>query len=63
VAPSAWHLGDMRAAPRGALVRLRLLAGVFRLVLTGQAPELIRFYPCLGGTDPTSEAWPVMRVR
>ena len=48
-------------APRGALVQLRLLAGVFRLVLTGQAPELIRFYPCLGGTDPASEAWPVMR--
>ena len=48
-------------APRGALIQLRLLAGVFRLVLTGQAPELIRFYPCLGGTDPASEAWPVMR--
>jgi len=49
------------SAPRGALVQLRLLAGEFRLVLTGQAPELIRFYPCLGGTDPASEVWPVMR--
>jgi hypothetical protein len=48
-------------APRGALIQLRLLAGVFRLVLTGQAPELIRFYPCLGGTAPPSQAWPVMR--
>ena len=48
-------------APPGALIQLRLLAGVFRLVLTGDAPELIRFYPCLGGTEPASQAWPVMR--
>jgi hypothetical protein len=48
-------------APRGALIQLRLLAGVFRLVLTGRAPELVRFYPCLGGTAPASRAWPVMR--
>jgi hypothetical protein len=61
VAPPARHVGDMRAAPRGALIQLRLLAGVFRLVLTGQARELIRFYPCLGGTDHSSEAWPMMR--
>jgi hypothetical protein len=48
-------------APRGAVIQLRLLAGVFRLVLTGRAPELVRFYPCLGGTAPPSQAWPVMR--
>ena len=48
-------------APRGAVVHLRLLAGVFRLVLTGRAPELVRFYPCLGGTAPASQVWPVMR--
>ena len=48
-------------APRGAVVQLRLLAGVFRLVLTDQAPELRPYYPCLGGTEPASEAWPVMR--
>jgi hypothetical protein len=47
-------------APRGAVIHLRLLAGVFRLVLTGRAPELVRFYPCLGGTAPASRAWPVM---
>jgi hypothetical protein len=47
--------------PRGAAIHLRLLAGVFRLVLTGRAPELVPFYPCLGGTAPPSEAWPVMR--
>jgi hypothetical protein len=48
-------------APRSAMIQFRLLAGVFRLVLTGEAPELIRFYPCLGGTEPASRAWPVMR--
>lgn len=48
-------------APPGAMIQLRLLAGVFRLVLTGEAPELVRFYPCLGGTEPASRAWPVMR--
>jgi hypothetical protein len=48
-------------APRGAVVHLRLLAGVFRLVLTGRAPELVRFYPCLGGTAPASQVWAVMR--
>jgi hypothetical protein len=48
-------------APPGAAIPLRLLAGVFRLVLTGRAPELVRFYPCLGGTVPASQAWPVMR--
>ena len=41
-------------ALRGAVIHLRLLAGVSRLVLTGRAPELVRFYPCLGGTAPAS---------
>ncbi len=48
-------------APRGAVIHLRLLAGVFRLVLTDRAPELVAFYPCLGGSAPASQAWPVMR--
>jgi hypothetical protein len=48
-------------APRGSVLHLRLLACVFRLLLTAQAPELVRFYPCLGGTAPASQAWPVMR--
>jgi hypothetical protein len=53
--------GGNEDAPRGAAIHLRLLAGVFRLVLTGRAPELARFYPCLGGIAPASQAWPVMR--
>jgi hypothetical protein len=48
-------------APRRAVIQLRLLAGVFRLVLTGRAPELVAFYPCLGGSALASQAWPVMR--
>jgi hypothetical protein len=52
---------DWEDAPRGAVVELRLLAGVFRLVLTGRAPELVPYYPCLGGHEPASEAWPLVR--
>ena len=48
-------------APEGAVVQLRLLAGVFRLVLTGRAPALVPFYPSLGGTEPPSTAWPAVR--
>lgn len=48
-------------APAGAALQLRLLAGVFRLVLTGRARELEPYYPCLGGTAPAAEAWPVLQ--
>jgi len=48
-------------APAGWVVQLRLLAGVFRLVLNGQAPELERFYPCLGGDADPADAWPAVR--
>lgn len=48
-------------APPGAVIQLRLLAGIFRLVLTNRAPELEPYYPCLGGTAPAAEVWPVMR--
>lgn len=49
-------------APRGSALSLRLLAGVFRLVLTDRAPELVPFYPCLGGADDPARAWPVLRA-
>lgn len=48
-------------APQGAVVQLRLLAGLFRIVLTDRAPELVPFYPCLGGTASPDTAWPVVR--
>lgn len=48
-------------APAAAVVQLRLLAGLFRIVLTGGAPELVAYYPSLGGTAPPAEAWPRVR--
>jgi hypothetical protein len=48
-------------APPGSVVQLRLLAGLFRIVLTGRAPELVGFYPCMGGERRAIEAWPVVR--
>ena len=44
--------------PPRAIVQLRLLAGIQRLVLTGRAPQLARYYPNLGGTEPAEHAWP-----
>lgn len=49
------------SAPTGAVIQLRLLAGIFRLVLTGRAPTLEPYYPCLGGTADPSAVWPVAR--
>ncbi len=48
-------------APVGSALQLRLLAGVFRLVLGGQAPELVPHYACLGGGAPPDGVWAVMR--
>lgn len=48
-------------APHGSALQLRLLAGVFRLVLAGRAPELLPYYPCLGGDQPPEDGWPVMQ--
>jgi hypothetical protein len=49
-------------APSGAVIQLRLLAGVFRLVLTGRADELRPYYRSLGGTADPAEAWPLVRT-
>ena len=48
-------------APRGDAIQLRLLAGIFRLVLSGAAPELQSFYPSLGGTADPADAWPLLQ--
>ena len=47
-------------SPNGAAIQLRLLAGVFRLVLTGRADALRPFYACLGGTAEPAGIWPVL---
>ncbi len=49
---------DWADAPTSAIVQLRLLAGIQRLVLTGRAPQLARYYPNLGGTASPERAWP-----
>jgi hypothetical protein len=43
----------------GSVPQLRLLAALHYLVLSGQAPELARFYPSVGGTMPAAGAWPM----
>lgn len=48
-------------APYGAAVQLRLLGGLFRLVLTDRAADLVAFYPCLGGTESPADAWRLVR--
>jgi hypothetical protein len=59
--PTAWVVRGYEEAPPGAVIQLRLLAAIFRLVLTGRAPALRPYYACLGGGEPPSTAWPVMR--
>ena len=39
----------------------RLLAGVHRIVLSGQAPELAPHYPSAGGDGDADAAWPAVR--
>ncbi|MEI2777319.1 MAG: DUF2332 domain-containing protein [Tetrasphaera sp.] len=48
-------------ATRADAIQLRLLAGIYRLVLRGGEPELAAFYPTLGGTRGPAEIWPVLR--
>ncbi|MGL5864728.1 MAG: DUF2332 domain-containing protein [Dermatophilaceae bacterium] len=51
-----WHHADPREFPH-----LRLLAGLFRLVLRGEAPHLVGWYPCLGGDFEPRDAWASFR--
>lgn len=48
-------------APARQFPQLRLLAGLFRVVLRGDAPQLEAFYPCLGGDADPEEAWAAVR--
>lgn len=50
------------AAAPSDVVQLRLLAGVFREILRGDAKELVPFYPCLGGQADPAGAWPLVRA-
>ena len=46
-------------APPGSVPQLRLMAALHYLVLSGNAPELARFYPSVGGGRPPDGVWPV----
>lgn len=59
--PTAAICRDRLDSSRGDAVALRLLGGLFRIVLRGDAPGLERFYPVLGGHDDPAEAWPAVR--
>lgn len=59
--PTAEICADHMGARRGDAIQLRLLAGIFRIVLRGEAPELAPFYASLGGTAEPDDAWPVLR--
>ena len=48
---------DWADAAGSAVVQLRLLAGIQRLVLSGAEPELAMYYPNLGGTASPAQAW------
>ena len=46
----------------GSVVQLRLLAGLHRLVLLGEAPELGTFVRTVGGLGAPAAAWPMARA-
>jgi len=50
---------DWAGAAGSAVVQLRLLAGIQRLVLSRAEPQLAMYYPNLGGTAAPDGAWPV----
>jgi hypothetical protein len=45
--------------PPGQAPALRVLGALHRLVLSGQAPDLARYYPSVGGEADPSDVWPV----
>jgi hypothetical protein len=47
--------------PARQFPQLRLLAGLFRIVLRGEAPQLVRYYPALGGDADPGDAWADVR--
>ena len=54
-------LADGDTEDRGRLA-LRLAGGLHRLVLAGDAPELARSYPSVGGVWDVGAAWPHVRA-
>lgn len=59
--PTAEICADHLQACRADAIALRLLAGIFRIVLHGGAPQLAPFYLSLDSTAVAEDAWPVLR--
>jgi hypothetical protein len=56
----AWRVMGQRDV-KDVADALRLLGAVHRLVLTGRAPDLARFYPSAGGSPAAGDPWPAFR--
>lgn len=59
--PTAEVVRDHLDAPREHATSLRLLAGLHRIVLRGDAPELETYLPSLGGHGDPETSWPALR--
>ncbi len=57
---TAQIVADRLDAVRADAIQLRLLAGIYRIVLRGEAPELAAFYPTMGGERLATEVGPVL---
>jgi hypothetical protein len=55
--PVARVLDGWEGRPVPDAVALRLMGGVHRLVLDGEAPELASYYPSVGGTPKWPQTW------
>jgi len=58
--PAATVLRGHGADPPDSALGLRLMAGVHRLVLDGRAPQLVPYYPSVGGRADPAAAWPAL---
>src|SRR6266513_2203547 len=55
--PGSRVLAPFAAEPYEAAYVLRLLGGIHRLVLSGEAPALARHFPSTGGDGDPNAAW------
>lgn len=59
--PTAAVLAGHEDDPGPSALALRLFGTVHYLVLTGEAPDLARYFPSVGGDGDPVAAWPVLR--
>ncbi len=59
--PTAEICVEHMRASRGDAIQLRLLAGIFRIVLRGEAPELAPYYATRAEAADSNRAWALLR--